>query len=157
VQWGMASDGQYVYAAVSDARWRQTPTAFVLDSDGGGGLTALRIADGSKAWYAAPAPCAAGRSNCAPAQSAAVTAIPGAVFSGSLDGHLRAFSAEEGKVIWDVDTIREYTAVNGIKGEGGSIDGPGPVVVNGMVFVNSGYSRFGGVPGNVLLVFAPAE
>jgi polyvinyl alcohol dehydrogenase (cytochrome) len=155
VQWGMASDGQNVYAAVSDARFTQTPTARVLDPKEGGGLTALRIGDGSKAWYSAPVPCPAGRTLCAPAQSAAVTAIPGAVFSGSVDGHLRAFSTEEGKVIWDMDTIREYNAVNGIKGKGGSLDGPGPVVVNGMLFVNSGYSRYGGVPGNMLLAFAP--
>ena len=103
---------------------------------------------------AAPAPCTPpGRKLCAPAQSAAVTAIPGAVFSGSVDGHLRAFSTEEGKVLWDIDTVHDYNAVNGIKGKGGSIDGPGPVIVNGMVFVNSGYSRYGGVPGNMLLAF----
>jgi hypothetical protein len=35
------------------------------------------------------------------------------------------------------------------------LDGPGAVVVGGMVFVNSGYSRFGGMPGNVRLAFAP--
>ena len=52
-----------------------------------------------------------------------------------------------------IDTVHDYNAVNGIKGKGGSIDGPGPVIVNGMVFVNSGYSRYGGVPGNMLLAF----
>jgi polyvinyl alcohol dehydrogenase (cytochrome) len=81
--------------------------------------------------------------------------MPGVVFSGSLDGHLRAFDVEAGKVIWDFDTVREYDAVNGVKGRGGSLDGPGAVVVGGMLFVNSGYSRFGGMPGNVLLAFAP--
>ena len=38
-------------------------------------------------------------------------------------------------------------------GKGGSIDGAGPVVAGGMVFVNSGYPRNGGMPGNVLLAF----
>ena len=52
-------------------------------------------------------------------------------------------------------TAREFQTVNGIKARGGSIDGPGPVVANGMVFINSGYSRFGGMPGNVLLALAP--
>ena len=79
------------------------------------------------------------------------------MFSGSLDGHLRAYAADDGRVLWDVDTVREYKAVNGVTGRGGSLDGPGPVVVGGMVFVNSGYSRFGGMPGNVLLAFAPAR
>ena len=154
VQWGMASDGQRVYAATSDVVVSRTATARVLDPAAGGGLTALRVTDGSVEWHAEPPPCA-GRSNCSPAQLAAVTAIPGVVFSGSLDGHLRAYSAQDGKVIWDFDTVREYQTVNGVKASGGAIDGPGPVVVNGMVLVNSGYTRFGGIAGNVLLAFAP--
>ena len=154
VQWGMASDGERVYAAVSDVVVARTATSRSLDSTAGGGLTALRVADGSTAWYAAPAPCGT-RAPCSPAQSAAVTAIDGVVFSGSLDGHLRAFDARDGKVIWDFDTVREYRTVNGVKASGGAIDGPGPVVANGMVLVNSGYTRYGGLPGNVLLAFAP--
>lgn len=63
--------------------------------------------------------------------------------------------AEDGKVIWDFDTARDFQMVNGIKARGGSIDGPGPVIVNGMVFISSGYSRFGGLSGNVLLALAP--
>ena len=154
VQWGMTSDGEFVYAAVSDAVATRTATARILDPKVGGGLTALRIADGSTVWRAAPPPCT-GRPNCSPAQSAALTAIPGVVFSGSLDGHLRAYSTRDGAVIWDVDTIRSYDTVNGVKASGGSIDGPGAVVSGGMVFINSGYMRFGGAPGNVLLAFAP--
>jgi polyvinyl alcohol dehydrogenase (cytochrome) len=152
VQWGMASDGQRVYAATSDVVVARTATTRTLDPTAGGGLTALRVADGSVEWHAEPPSCA-GRPNCSPAQLAAVTAIPGVVFSGSLDGHLRAYSAQDGKVIWDFDTVREYQTVNGVKASGGAIDGPGAVVANGMVLVNSGYMRFGGLPGNVLLAF----
>ena len=161
VQWGMATDGQRVYAATS-ASGRTPPKdpldtrRNILDPLQGGGLTALRVADGSKAWYAPPIVCSPNAaSGCSPAQSAAVTGIPGVVFSPSMDGHIRGYAAEDGKVIWDFDTAREFQTVNGIKAKGGSIDGPGAVVVNGMVFVNSGYSRFGGLPGNVLLAFAP--
>ncbi|HEV3330085.1 MAG TPA: PQQ-binding-like beta-propeller repeat protein [Bryobacteraceae bacterium] len=161
VQWGMASDGQRVYAAAS-ASGRTRPTdpldtrRNILDPHQGGGLAALRIADGSTAWSAPPIVCAAGApSGCSPAQSAAVTGIPGVVFSASMDGHVRGYNAEDGTVIWDFDTAREFQTVNGIKAKGGSIDGPGVVVANGMVFINSGYSRFGGMPGNVLLAFAP--
>lgn len=153
VQWGMAADADHVYAAVSDVVAKRTATARILDPTVGGGLTALRIADGSRAWYATPPPCPASRPVCSPAQSAALTAIPGVVFSGSLDGHLRAFSTKDGRVIWDVDTARDYETVNGVKASGGAIDGPGPVVVGGRVFINSGYMRFGGMPGNVLLAF----
>ena len=161
VQWGMATDGQRVYAATSNSG--RTPPKdpldtrrSILDPQQGGGLTALRLADGSQAWRASPIPCApTAPSGCSPAQSAAVTGIPGLVFSASMDGHLRAYTAEDGKVIWDFDTAREFQTVNGVKAKGGSIDGPGPVVVNGMLFINSGYSRFGGMAGNVLLCFSP--
>jgi polyvinyl alcohol dehydrogenase (cytochrome) len=162
VQWGMATDGQQVYAAVSDVvpipKMNPDPfdaRPFNLLPGAGGGLTALRLNDGSKVWYAAPSSICDSKPGCSPAQSAAVTAIPGVVFSGSLDGHLRAFAVEDGKLLWDIDTARDYETVNGVKGRGGSLDGPGAVVVGGMVFVNSGYARFGGMPGNVLLAFAP--
>lgn len=161
VQWGMASDGQKVYAAVSDLVRRGTAGQAIQvglppDPSQGGGLTALKIASGEKAWYAAAAPCGS-RSPCSPAQPQAVTAIPGAVFSGSVDGHLRAFNTEDGRVLWDFDTVRGYQAVNGVPAKGGSLDGAGPVVVGGMLFLNSGYARNGGIAGNVLLAFAVGE
>ncbi len=156
VQWGMASDGQNVYAAASDAYFFTKDQVRVLSPDQGGGLTALRVAAGTKAWYAAPQPCGS-RPGCSPAQSAALTAIPGIVFSGSMDGHMRAFAAEDGRVLWDFDTARQFPTVNGVPAKGGAIDGPGPVIVNGMLFMTSGYGRFGGAPGNVLLAFAPEE
>jgi polyvinyl alcohol dehydrogenase (cytochrome) len=161
VQWGMASDGQRVYAAVSDVVRKAAAGQVIqlgapLDPNVGGGLTALRIANGGKVWYAAPASCGE-RPRCSPAQPAAVTAIPGVVFSGSVDGHLRAFATEDGRMIWDFDTERDYQTANGVPGKGGSLDGAGPVIAGGMLFVNSGYARNGGVPGNVLLAFAPEQ
>ena len=89
-----------------------------------------------------------------PRTSAAVTVIPGVVFSGSLDGHIRAYSTTDGRVIWDFDTAREFTTVNGVPGRGGAINGPGPSVVGGMLLVNSGYGFFGQMPGNMLLAFS---
>ncbi len=159
VQWGMAADGQRVYASVSDVgRSPQNnpldPRRWVLDPKQGGGVTALRISDGSQVWRAAPAPCRAGApAGCSPAQPGAVTAIPGVVFATSVDGHLRAHAAEDGHILWDFDTIRDFDTVNGVKARGGSIDGPGAVIAGGMVFISSGYPRNGGVPGNVLLAF----
>ncbi len=159
VQWGMTSDGRNVYASVSDmVRLPPGPDTPPLgdarfDAMQGGGLTALRLDNGERVWYAAPQPCAPSRPGCSPAQPGALTSIPGVVFSGSLDGHLRAFSTQDGRVLWDVDTAVTYTTVNGVEAKGGSLDGAGPVVVGGMVYVNSGYPRFGGMPGNVLLAF----
>jgi len=131
----------------------QTLHVGFFDPAKGGGLTALRPADGSKAWFAAPKPCT--DPGCSPAQSAALTVIPGVVFSGSYDGHLRAYAAEDGHVLYDLNTLTDFTTVNGVKAHGGALDGAGPVIVKGMVLVNSGYPRFGGLPGNVLLALTP--
>lgn len=161
VQWGMSYDGQNLYAAVSDGAGKRTTgpdgrPVRILDPAVGGGLTALKISDGSKIWFAPPPDCGT-RPGCSPAQSAALTSMPGAVFSGTLGGILRAYSTEDGKVLWEYDTATEFKTINGVAAKGGAIDGPGPMVIKGMVFVNSGYSRFGGLPGNVLLAFEPEK
>jgi polyvinyl alcohol dehydrogenase (cytochrome) len=165
VQWGSAFDGRRVYVALSDVQPEPAPPgtpgaqpsffgpALRLNARAGGGLFALDPGTGNILWNK-PHPGCGDRPNCSPAQSAAVTAIPGVVFSGGLDGHLRAYASDDGKIIWDVDTAQAYKTVNGVPANGGSLDGPGPVVVGGMVFVNSGYAFVGGMPGNVLLVFS---
>ena len=68
---------------------------------------------------------------------------------------LRAYSAKDGRILWTVDTRRDWPTVNGVKGYGGAIDSAGPVVADGRLIVNSGYDKFGQIPGNVLLVFGP--
>lgn len=158
IQWGMATDGETVYVALSDVGFKNTApifgsgARFETDPNVGGGLFALRVATGEKLWSAAPPVCG-DRKNCSPAQSAAITAIPGAVFSGSVDGHIRAYSSKDGRILWDYDTIREFKTVNGVAAKGGSMDGPGPVAVDGMLYVPSGYGNWGGNTGNVLLAF----
>ena len=158
VQWGMTSDDKNVYAAVSDAVMKVVTDARVgaadFDPIQGGGLTALQLRDGNKVWFAPSYPCTPPRPGCSPAQSAALTSMSGAVFSGSLDGHLRAFSTEDGHLLWDFDTVRDYVTVNGVPAKGGSIDGAGPIIADGMLYVNSGYPRLGGMPGNALLAFS---
>ena len=155
VQWGSAVDDRHIYVALSDIGRLMLNYSVSTDADPkqGGGMFALRLADGSRAWYTPPVGCG-DRPRCSPAQSAAVSAIPGIAFSGSVDGHIRAYAASDGRIVWDFDTIREYTGVNGVTGRGGSIDGPGPVIGGGMVYVNSGYPTAGGTPGNVLLAFS---
>ena len=148
IEWGPAADDQNVYAAVSD--FDET------HPDQGGGLFALRIPAGEKLWYAAPPkPACLGKPGCSVAQMAPVTAIPGVVFSGSMDGHVRSFSAVDGKLLWEFDTLREFDTVNGVKAQGGSLNATGPVISAGMLYVCSGYGQLGGMPGNVLLAFAP--
>jgi polyvinyl alcohol dehydrogenase (cytochrome) len=159
--WGSAADNRRIYVAISDAVLHSVPDAkapggrrIAPDPKLGGGLYAIDLKSGAIAWSAKPAKCPAIQVICSPAQSSAVTAIPGAIFSGSLDGHMRAYSSADGAVIWDFDTAREFPTVNGKSARGGSIDATGPAVAGGLVLVNSGYANFGGMPGNVLLVFS---
>ena len=146
VMYGGAADENALYVSVAD---RDAKPPFSP-----GGLTALRLSDGKRLWQArAPAPrCSWGPQDCSSAQPGAVTAIPGVIFSGSLDGHLRAFSADSGAKIWDVNTARKYHAVNGVDGAGGSVNGYSQIVANGVLYVNSGGSLLTH-PGNLLIAF----
>lgn len=146
VQWGMAADDSRVYVALSDVHLREKA----------GGLFALDLATGARIWHAAAVtpPCA-GKPGCTPAQMAPLTVIPGVVLAGSMDGVLRAHDARSGKLVWEFNTVRDFETVNGVKARGGSLSATGPVLANGMMFVNSGYGTLGGMPGNVLLAFAP--
>jgi polyvinyl alcohol dehydrogenase (cytochrome) len=145
VEWGIAVDGDNVYAPLSDINGQGKEM---------GGMFALRKKDGTKVWQTAPPkpPCL-GKPGCTAAQMAPATLIPGVVFSGSMDGHLRAYESAGGKVVWDFDTLREFPTVNGVKARGGSLNATGPTLAGGMLFVNSGYGTLGGMPGNVLLAF----
>jgi polyvinyl alcohol dehydrogenase (cytochrome) len=147
---GSAADEQQVYMATSD-----TPHGAAV----AGGIAAINLATGQRAWHIRPPAleCESPQDQrCIQGQSAAVTAIPGAVFSGATSGIMRAYSTVDGTVIWEYDTAREFTTVNGLKAKGGIIDGAGPVVVGGVLYMSSGYAKTrGGVPGNVLLAFSP--
>lgn len=158
IQWGPAADHNQIYVALSDIGVKLVDDPDVgskseLDSTVGGGMFAYSIANGEKTWEIPPPGCG-DRKNCSPAQSAAVSVIPGAVFSGSVDGHMRAYSTEDGKIVWDFDAGKEFKTVNDVPANGGSFDSAGPTVVNGMLYTYSGYGMWGGQPGNVLLAFS---
>jgi polyvinyl alcohol dehydrogenase (cytochrome) len=122
-----------------------------------GGVHAIDLTTGERLWFTPPDDllCAVGP-GCSASQSAAVTAVPGAVLSGSADGGMRAYAAGSGEIVWRFDTNQEFSTVNGVAANGGSFDGPGPVVAGGKLFMLSGSGGFVGRPGNVLLVFDAA-
>jgi len=123
----------------------------------GGALTAVRLRDGVEQWttYIDPQPSLESHRGV----SAAVSVIPGVVFAPGLDGTLRAFSTFDGRPLWQYDTTQKVTTVNGVQGKGGSIGSAGATIVDGMVYVTSGYIGFlNGQPGNLLLAFgAPSQ
>lgn len=132
IQWGPAADHRSVYLAFAAPH---EPAAATAD-----GLVALDIATGHLRWTAPPPPptCSAQANDCSHLQSQAVSVIPGIAFLGSMDGHLRGFSTIDGKILWDFDTARSYETANGVPAKGGRLDRGGPVIVGGMMFVNSG-------------------
>jgi len=155
VQWGSATDGEKLYVAISDIRRIPVQHSWATEADPeiGGGVIALDLDDGAVQWYTPPIGCG-DRERCSPAQPGAVTAIDGVAFAGSMTGHLRAYSTEDGSVLWEFDSIRSYETVNGVAASGGAIDGAGPTVANGILYLNSGYPNGGGMPGNVLIALS---
>jgi polyvinyl alcohol dehydrogenase (cytochrome) len=149
IEWGFTADATNVYVPIADP--------FGPADKRKPGLHAVKIATGEKLWFtpAPPAKCGWGTSRCNNAQSAAASLIPGLVFSGTSDGHLRAYATSDGKIVWDFDTAAQaYDAVNGKQAKGGTIDAGGAVIVNGMLYINSGYGRIFGMGGNALLAFS---
>ena len=144
--WGHATDGKLVYAPLNEPGRGGKP-----------GLVGVDAATGKEVWRAnAPTgvTCNTASGRCSPGYSGAATAIPGAVFEGALDGHLRAYAAADGKLLWDYDTAQPTDTVNGLKGVyGGSLDMGGPTIAGGMMFVHSGYGGTAG-PSNLLLAFS---
>jgi polyvinyl alcohol dehydrogenase (cytochrome) len=145
IEWGFAADDRYVYVPMADTTGPQRKP----------GLTALQISDGKQLWHvpAPPANCTWGTVRCNNSQSAAATLIPGVIFSGTVDGRLRAYSTKDGTIIWDFDTAVPRETVNGGLTSGGALDGGGPTIANGVLYTNSGYGRIVGQPGNLLLAF----
>jgi polyvinyl alcohol dehydrogenase (cytochrome) len=145
IVFGGAADDQHAYFGMRGGRAGALPI---------GGVSAVRLSDGVEQWFR-PTP-AQESMKIHSGITAALTVIPGVVFSPGLDGMLRAFSTLDGTPIWDYDTTQEQETVNGVKAKGGSIGSAGATVADGMVFVTSGYTGFeAGEPGNLLLAFAP--
>ena len=146
IEYGSAADEHTVYVANSDVSLRNGHLP--------GGLTALDPATGKVIWHTpAPEPvCSWGKMQCTAAQGATVAVIPGVVFSGSMDGHIRGYSTADGKIVWDYDTGRSFDAINGVKATGGSVNGYAEMIANGVLYVSSGQG-LGAHPGNLLLAF----
>lgn len=138
-----APQGQVNFGGSADER----NAYFGLDS---GGVVALSVTNGERQWFTDIQP-EQGRHG---GQDAAVSTMPGVVFSGGWDGMLRALSTTDGKILWTFDMQRDFETVNGVAAKGGSMGASGPTVAAGMVFAGAGYPGVQeGRNGNVLLAF----
>lgn len=159
IHWGVAVDGHRVFAGLNDNR--PATAEYPLS---GVALHALDIDTGKVLWTAkGEGDCSGDRkARYAPCQtrfgfSPAPLVLDGAVLQGSVDGILRVFDGASGKEIWRYDTMKPFETVNGVAAHGGAIDSSPYVAANGMLFLVSGYGRFGEAPGNVLIAFRPKK
>jgi polyvinyl alcohol dehydrogenase (cytochrome) len=138
-----AATGQIVWGGTAD----DTSAYFGVNS---GGIVALSLENGERRWFT-DLKAAQGRKT---GQDAAISSIPGYVFSGGWDGVLRVLSAKDGKVVWSYDMAKNFQTVNGVAAKGGSMGSAGPTIAGKMVFAGAGYPGVqDGVNGNVLLAF----
>lgn len=152
IHFGMSSEGTRIYVPIYDSK--TTPQAGTYKDRGFPGMHMVDARTGKLVWSGAFVDECRGRKACEPGISAASTAIPGAVIAGHIDGWLRAYDSATGKIIWQIDTIREYPTPNGAIARGGSMSGPGPALYRGNLITNSGYGFAFKMPGNALLVYS---
>lgn len=139
--------GQIIWGGAADAR----SVYYGLTS---GGFAAVDLKTGHVRWQTVVDP-APGLEKYR-GHGGAVSVTPGAVLSGGWDGKVRAVSTDDGAVLWEFDTAREFMTVNGIPAHGGSMGAPGPIAGGGAVYVGSGIVGVqSGMAGNVLLAFGP--
>lgn len=156
VHFGMAAEGHVVYIPINDMAYDVDAARYDESTPMKPGLYALNAEHGGRLW-AAPAENVCGElEDCDPGISQAITAIPGAVIAGHMDGRLRIYSARSGEVLWEMNTLQDFKTVSGETARGGTFSGSGAMVADGMIYVNSGYGIYQHMPGNVLLALGPA-
>lgn len=154
IHFGMAAQGRLVYVPINDMEDTRDGRAYDAKLRGAG-LHAVDAANGRIFWRSRADDICNKRPNCDPGISSAVTAMPGFVFAGHLDGRFRAYDNRSGKPIWTFDTTQSVKTISGEMARGGSMSGPGAAISNGHVVVNSGYGLYYHMPGNLLMVFTP--
>ena len=155
VHFGMAADGTTVYVPINDMN--DTRNGEWLDPElARPGVSAVNAMTGEVLWsHVQENVCGEGRPFCDPGVSAAITATDGAVIAGHLDGIIRIYDRDSGKIIWSYNTTTPVTGTNGVIAQGGGMSGSGPALGAGHMVINSGYGLYNHEAGNALLVFAP--
>lgn len=149
IHFGIAAEGGRLFAPVYDGGPPNGDT-----SPARPGITAVDVATGEVLWHHAAANVCNGKPLCEPGYSAAITVTPELVLAGATDAHFRILNATTGEILWDLDTDREFTSVNGATGRGGSMSGGAAALAyDGNLVISSGYAFLGKMPGNVVLVY----
>ncbi|MCC5888163.1 MAG: PQQ-binding-like beta-propeller repeat protein [Gammaproteobacteria bacterium] len=151
VHLGMARVGDVLLVPINDMPYGRT----VFEGEKRPGLYALDLGSGEPMWSApAPQDVCQGREFCNPGTSQAITASDDFVVAGALDGVVRIHDLTTGAVLWQFDTTRPVMTVSGEETRGGSMSGAaGALLIDGRMFVSSGYGLHEHMPGNAFLAF----
>ena len=153
----MAAEGSRIYAPINDMAYPEDITRYKFKTPARPGLYALNAENGEFLW-SSPAPEVCGDlQDCDAGISQAISAIPGLVIAGHMDGRLRIYASESGEILWELNTLQDFDTVSGEKAHGGSFSGSGVIVADGMIYVNSGYGIYNHMAGNVLLAIGPKD
>ena len=152
IHFGMAAEGKTVYAPINDMKNTHDGKVWLNRKPG---MHSLDAETGNIIWSnISNKECKDIDFNCDPGISAAVTAVPGAVIAGHLDGKIKVYDKENGNILWSYNTLRDFESISGSPAYGGSFSGSGPSIRNGYMAINSGYGIYNHMPGNVLLLFS---
>ena len=152
IHFGMAAEGKTVYAPINDMQNTHDGKVWLNRKPG---MHSLDAETGNIIWSnISDKECKDIDYNCDPGISAAVTAVPGAVIAGHLDGNIKVYDKENGNILWSYNTLRDFESISGSRAYGGSFSGSGPSIRNGYMAINSGYGIYNHMPGNVLLLFS---
>ena len=152
IHFGMAAEGKTVYAPINDMQNTHDGKVWLNRKPG---MHSLDAETGNIIWSnISDKECKDIDYNCDPGISAAVTAVPGAVIAGHLDGNIKVYDKENGNILWSYNTLRDFESISGSPAYGGSFSGSGPSIRNGYMAINSGYGIYNHMPGNVLLLFS---
>ena len=137
IQWGTASDGDRIYAAIGNSLHNAYKLAPQGQTITWGSWGALDAHTGQIVWQTAD-----------PTKGAldpgAMSVANGVVYAGSYSGMMYAMDAKAGTILWSFDS-------------GGSVVG-GPAIADGVIYWGSGYARIApGKPNNQVFAFAPTR
>ena len=148
IHFGIGARGETVFVPISDMEDGKT-----YPDPARPGMNAVDATTGEILWSTLHEDKCNGREFCHAGISQVVTVIGDLVVGGSMDGILRAYSIQDGRVLWELDTTKdEFPSITENKAYGGSFGGgAGPIALDGLLLLSAGYGLYGHMPGNLLL------
>ncbi len=160
IHWGMAVAEGKLFAAANDPEfpipgYTARPGLYAMDIDTGDTIWTYAPERGCETSMRAYYDRQALYPECSfyYAFSAALSIANDVIFAPALDGKVRAFDIAQGELLWEFNTAQSFDTVSDTSAHGGAMDNVSVQFAGNMVYMQSGYSTFGQLPGNILLAF----